>query len=394
MNARSAIQTAALLALLAKLACAALTRGTNDADAFYNFGRFIWEHGLLAQYGATPEFNHTPLTGGYCALIYGLGHGNGFNFLLRLPGILADFAVVQALLRWRDATGRPPAWALLLLALSPVSLMVSGFHGNVDSVLVWLLILATLECGAGRVVWCALWFGLACHVKIIPLLLAPIFFFYWFSRGNGRRFFVIASLTILAGWSYPLVTIPATFLKNVLGYSSNWGGWGIPYWLSQTHAAAFIPAGFSGLTPIQLAIMSALKFIIITAALLLAWRRRTLPPAQLFATVALVWAVFFVFAPGVGAQYLVWFSPFVLITSPRWFAVITAASTVFLFVFYDTICGGLPWYHGASTADLLPGWAGWSNLPWLALVAFLAVSIRRAFATGAYSAESSASSSS
>lgn len=393
MNSRPAIQTAALLALLAKLACAALTRGTNDADAFYNFGRFIWEHGLLAQYRATPEFNHPPLTGWYCALIFGLGHGCGFTFLLRLPGILADFAVVQALLRWREASGRPSAGALLLLALSPVSLMVSGFHGNVDGVLAWLLVLAALECGAGRAAWCGLWFGLACNVKIIPLLVAPVFFFHWLSRENARRFFLAASLTILAGWSLPLVSIPAIFLRNVLGYSSNWGGWGITYWLSQTHAAVFAPSGFSGLTATQLAIMSGLKMVIVAAALALAWQRRVLAPAHLFSTLTLVWTVFFVFAPGVGAQYLVWFAPFLSIHSARWFAAITAASTGFLFVFYDTICGGLPWFHGASTAELLPRWAGWSNLPWLALGAFLAVSLCRAVAARSYSSPSSASSS-
>ena len=393
MNSRTAIRLAALAALVAKLACAALTLGTNDADTFYNFGRFIWEHGLLAQYRATPEFNHPPLTGWYCALIFGLGHGLGFNFLLRLPGILADFAVVQALLRWRETSGRPASWALLLLALSPVSLMVSGFHGNVDGVLVGLLVLAALECGAGRAAWCGLWFGLACNVKIIPLLVAPVFFFHWLSRHHARRFFLTASLTILTGWSLPLLAIPGTFLRNVLGYSSNWGGWGLTYWLSQTHAAVFAPTGFSGLTPTQLAIMSGLKMVIVAAALGIAWQRRALGPAHVFSTLTLVWTVFFVFAPGVGAQYLVWFAPFLLIHSARWFAAITATSTMFLFVFYDTICGGLPWSHGASTAELLPRWAGWSNLPWLALVAFLVVSLSRAVAARIYSSPSSASSS-
>ncbi|MGB8166024.1 MAG: glycosyltransferase 87 family protein [Chthoniobacteraceae bacterium] len=392
MNSRTAIQSAAFVALVAKLACAALTLGTNDADAFYNFGRFIWEHGLLAQYRATPEFNHTPVTGCYCALIYGLGHGFGFNFLLRLPGILADFAVVQVLLRRRKTS--PPAWALVMLALSPVSFMVSGFHGNVDGVLVWLLVVAALECGAGRAAWCGLWFGLACNVKIIPLLVAPVFFFHWLSRGKFRDFFLAASLTIFAGWSYPLVTIPGTFLQNVLGYSSNWGGWGITYWLGQTHAPALSPAGFSGLTPTQRAIMSALKVVIVVAAFAVAWRRRGLASEQLFTTLALVWAIFFVFAPGVGAQYLVWFAPFLLVKSARWFTAFTLASSVFLFAFYNTICGGLPWYHGASTAELLPRWAGWSNLPWLTLVAFLAAEVCRASGGRAYASESSPSSSS
>ena len=52
MKPRTAILFAALLALGAKLYCAATTSGTNDADSFYNFGRFIWEHGLIAQYQA------------------------------------------------------------------------------------------------------------------------------------------------------------------------------------------------------------------------------------------------------------------------------------------------------------------------------------------------------
>lgn len=389
MNSRTTIQTAALLALAAKLICAALTLGTNDADAFYNFGRFIWERGLLPQYGSNPEFNHTPATGGYVALIYGLGQGFGFNFFLRLPGILADFAVVRALLRWRESSGQLPTWALMLLALSPVSFMVSGFHGNVDSVLVWLLVLAALECGAGRAAWCGLWFGLACNVKIIPLLVAPVFFFHWLARGGARRFFLVAALTIFAGWAYPLCTMPETFLRNVLGYNSNWGAWGITYWLSQTRAAVFVPTGFSGLTAVQLAIMSALKIIIVAAALGIAWRSRTRAPEHVFATLALVWAVFFVFAPGVGAQYLVWFAPFLLIRAPGWYAVTTAASSIFLFVFYDTICGGLPWYHGASTRELLPEWAGWSNLPWLTLAVFLAVVIRRASGARDYSSPSS-----
>ena len=38
----------------------------------------------------------------------------------------------------------------------------------------------------------------------------------------------------------------------------------------------------------------------------LAWRRRKIPPAEIFQTLALVWAVFFVFAPGFGAEYLAW----------------------------------------------------------------------------------------
>jgi hypothetical protein len=378
---RRSVELAALFALGAKLACAVLTSGTNDADAFYNFGRFVREHGLIAQYRATPEFNHTPLTGWFCALAFGAGNGAGFNFLLRLPGILADLAIVRLLLRRHENTGTPPLWALALLALSPVNFMVSGFHGNVDPVLAWLLVLAALECERGRAARCGLWLGLACNVKIIPLLVAPVFFFHWLARREARPFFFAASAVILAGWALPLLTIPQTFLRNVLGYSSNWGSWGITYWLNQTPLPAFAPAGFGGLTGAELAVMSALKLAIVMAALWLAWRRRALPAAEVWSTLTLVWLVFFVFAPGVGAQYFVWLAPFLAVHSARAFALFTATASVSLFVFYNTISGGLPWWHGHSTAESLPRWVAWSNVAWLALAAILANSLRKSPAT-------------
>lgn len=383
MSTRLAILLTALVVLLAKLGCAALTRGTNDADAFYNFGRFIWEHGLIAQYRANLEFNHTPLTGWFCALIYGVGNGAGFNFLLRLPGIVADFAAVAALVRWRAQESQPRNWSLLVLALSPVSFMVSGYHGNLDAVLACLLVLAAVECRAKRPAWCGLWLGLACNVKIVPLLVAPVFFFHWLPRERAARFFVPASLAILVGWGYPLCTIPATFLQNVLGYSSNWGSWGVTWLLTASGAEVFAPVGFSGLTPTQRMVMTALKVVIAGAALALAWSARRRNAAAIFHTLAGVWLVFFVFAPGVGTQYLVWLAPFLAVAMPRASIAFTATASVFLFVFYNTISGGLPWFHGASTAELVPRWAPWSLLPWLMLVAVLASVIGSAVRKGA-----------
>jgi len=368
---RAFILFAALFALGVKLCIAALTVGTNDAEAFYNFGRFIWEHGLLAQYRASPDFNHTPLTGWFCAAAYGAGRGLGFNWLLRVPGILSDFISVLVLLRWREAAGRPPWWAFALFALSPVSAMVSGYHGNVDSVLTCLVLLAVRECDRGRAMPCGVWLGLACNVKVIPLLVAPAFFFFWLARGRARAFFLPASACIVAGWAVPLIAMPGIFLGQVLGYSSNWGSWGIPYTLRASGWPVFEPLGFIGLTPAQAMIMTLLKGGIVALALGIAWHRRALPASALFSTVAFVWAEFFVLAPGVGAQYLVWIAPFLLVDSAFWYAAVTLASGVFLGIFYQTISHGWPWYRGISTAELVPAWVAWSLLPWAALAAFL-----------------------
>jgi len=225
------ILLAALVALVAKLYCAATTTGTNDVNLFVMFGRIISESGLTPLYGATRMFNHTPLVGTATALIYDLSGDDlkRFAFLLRLPSILADSGTVLLLLRIRQTTGQPPWWALALLALSPVSFMVSGYHGNVDSIMVFLLVLAALMCVEGQPGFCGLSLGLACNVKVVPLLLVPALFFFWLHRRKALPFALAAAVTVLVGWALPLVTTPRAFIANVLGYSSYWGSWGITY---------------------------------------------------------------------------------------------------------------------------------------------------------------------
>src|SRR5688572_15243509 len=113
----------ALLAMAAKLYCAATTIGTVDVKLYYDFARAIAQNGVVAMYPADPTFNHPPLLGSYLGLAFHSAGGNGrwFAFLHRLPGILADLAVVLILLQLRRRTGQPAWWALGLLAASPVS---------------------------------------------------------------------------------------------------------------------------------------------------------------------------------------------------------------------------------------------------------------------------------
>src|SRR5256886_11390240 len=127
----------ALVAMTVKLAIAYNTIGTNDAVFFYGFARVLSEHGLQWTYEHSRYFNHPPLTAYFLRGIFLLTEqrwcqdlGIHFPFLLRLPGIVADFLVVLVLLQFRKIDIRIPTWALALFAFSPVSLMVSGFHGN------------------------------------------------------------------------------------------------------------------------------------------------------------------------------------------------------------------------------------------------------------------------
>ena len=127
-----------------KLAWAGNSAGSIDALSFYKFAQALHQWGLSAVYQASPVFNHTPLTSLFISGLNWAAGGNFavFTFLLRSACAVADIALVLGLLRMRVETGRPPWWALALFAASPVSIMVSGFHGNVDPIMTALLFFA------------------------------------------------------------------------------------------------------------------------------------------------------------------------------------------------------------------------------------------------------------
>ena len=172
------------------------------------------------------NFNHPPITGEFFGLVYHIAawitppaaHAmpHSFPFLLRLPSIIADVLALLILWRLHQKTGNPPVWSLALFALSPVAFMVSGFHGNVDPIMVCLLLVATYFCVEENLLLSAMFLALACAIKIIPLFLVPAFFFFWFNRGakSGLKFAAVFSLSCLAVWSEALIGSPFYFFPK------------------------------------------------------------------------------------------------------------------------------------------------------------------------------------
>ena len=74
---------------------------------------------------------------------------------------------------------------------------------------------------------------------------------------------------------------------------------------------------------------------------------------------------------------MVWLAPFVLLLSPRWFAAVTATSSIFLFAFYHSVSGGqFPWVLAMPRGPETPFWSAVGNVAWLTLIAMLAVKCR------------------
>ena len=374
-----------LVAFLLKLVIAYTTFGTNDVAAFYMFAGSLQEHGLEWTYqngviffSNFPVFNHPPLTAYFLELIGGLSknavlqdYGITFPFLLRLPGIVCDLISVFVLVRIRDhmPSRQIPIWAFVLFALSPVSLMVSGFHGNTDPIMTMFLLIALYTCLRDQPALCGIFFALSCQIKIIPLFLLPIPFFFWLKRGKVSQFLVPFALLTIALWIQPLTKFPLLFFRNVFSYSSYWGGWGLSFWLKLTHWSQF-NGGFFNLPLAAAVVTSLLKFGIIFTVILIGWRRRNVSSVGLIDSLACAWIVLFVFAPSISPQYMVWLAPFVLLLSPKLYGWLTVATAVALFFFYNELAGGLPWYIGIArnNSGVASPTAAWMLWPWAVLV--------------------------
>jgi len=214
-----------------------------------------------------------------------------------------------------------------------------------------------------------LFFALSCQIKIVPLLFLPAFVFFWLSQNRSRGFLISGAVTTCLLWLEPLINFPGLFAKNVLAYGSYWGIWGITYLFRLTGLPDFSRLSFFDLEPAQNIIITVLKVIIVGAALWIAWQHRHVRDRAFVESLAWTWLVFFVFAPGVCPQYLIWLAPFILIFSPPLYTCVLISSSIFLFAFYNITSGGLPWKVALAMDASKQHWTAWSLLPWLVIVA-------------------------
>jgi hypothetical protein len=153
------------------------TFGTNDVVA--SVRQRHWSSGLEWTYqnAISSIIRHSLLI--ICAIYppsRSLSGASGitFPFLLRLPGIVADFVVILLLPKSENDPRLACHLALMLFALSPLSILVSGYHGNTDQS--WSLLLFSVYFCARTSPRFRPFFALSVQVKIIPLLFFPSFF--------------------------------------------------------------------------------------------------------------------------------------------------------------------------------------------------------------------------
>ena len=369
------------LAAAAKLYCAATTAGSVDIETFHKFARYVSHSGLAEGYRHLRAFNHPPVTAWIIKCTMRLARKSGeagrFGLYFRCYSIIADFISLAAVLWLKEKTGRPAWWAIWLFAISPIHFAISGFHGNTDPILAMFIFLAAIACMGDRPIASGILYGLACNLKIAPVILFPTFFFLSRGRHGARNFSIAALVVMFAGWSPGILGAPSDFFRQVFAYAGLYGIWGVTCLARLSRWPAFHASGMltkgAPMGAVQLEVI--LKIMIIAAAIFVPWRLRRTSGTGIFAVLTLVWAAFYAFAPGFGVQYLIWISAPLLLASERWFAFYTLVASIALCAVY-TLISGLPW-NGWEQDHTFQQWKFLGQylllLPWAVVTAYFSM---------------------
>lgn len=294
-----------------KLWMAFKTAGAPDITVWKDFlvhvkecGVCVYETGGLMQYpggNRLNPFNHPPFIihflriVDFVSMITGLQFETAFRLITSL--VDAGSAVVLYKLLQRDKLLRPASFLLYLLA--PATIIISGYHGNTDTVMLFFVLLTALLIDRPRAAGVA--FGMALSIKIVPIIFAPVLLLY---ITRNRRWFIATAVATFLLASVPfLFESPIVVAREVLGYRGFSGRWG---WTLALFA-------FTGPGDVFRLITRIAAYVLLGVIAYFAVRmnRGTKPPLsfQLGFTAFL----FLAFTPAWGTNYMPWLDPFAVV---------------------------------------------------------------------------------
>ena len=211
--------------------------------------------------------------------------------------------------------------------LCPAGIMLASFHGNSDPLVVAFLIWAVYCAEQRSAAWAVgLLFAAGLQHKDLAAVSGACILLS-FTAWRQRILFVAAAF---AGWfafGAPYTfSFPMLIARKMLGYRSLQGWWGF----------SIVP----GYNRFGVYIAFAAAFLV-TIAL---YRGHS----RLYWMVGASIAMFLIFTPGFGLQYLDWILPFCFVLGWRTVLGMYIFSSALLFIAYTHWSGGLPWYFADS----------------------------------------------
>ncbi len=296
---------------------------------------------------------------------------------IKLPAVAADVLVTAVIYktfrRWGDSESAAVFWALLY-ALNPISVMVSAYHGQFDSVPVLLLLLSWFVWNFGRhVKGSATLLGFAILDKTWPIIFLPVVFIRL--PDNRRRLIyalISAGIPILFTAAYVLFysSNPVPMLRRALTHSGVPGYWGVS-------ALLYVPGG-RWIDPEQVInLLLPVQRIVLLAAALFAlwWTRRQSAQDALLTIMLSIFSITF----GMGIQWLLWPIAFAIVSREKqWLKWYTIMGTGMMFIHLY----GLhlyPWGRELLGPEIATALIRISSLPvWIVVLGWTFNRLRRA----------------
>ncbi len=278
-----------------------------------------------------------------------------FPIGVKLPVLFADLLLVAALVAAGRAGRAPPA-AAWIYAAHPVSVLITGVHGQFDSIALLFVVLALGALSRGRRDVSALSLAAAIATKSFPVVLLP-----FLALGGGASWRQAARYGGLALGSVAFLLLPfaladhTALRRELLAYSgiADFGWTGLVRGLSWLASgdlarseARFWPAASVASKALFLGAWSVLVVVVRRGRIVLTPERACL--ATLLA--------FHVFYGLQSAQYLLWVVPLGLLRPGRALAAHAVAATAGLVGFYLFLAPGVLVPRPLDGAALV--WAG------------------------------------
>ena len=364
-RARSTVLGVAGLALILKVIVAFRTFGTGDVARWQLFAEGVRAAGPVGVYGLVwpgALYNHPPLIGYFLELVNGFGHlGVGVGSAIRVASSIADVisAVLVFQLLSRRVDLRVATASGILVGVSPVLFMVSGFHGNTDPIFTMLTLLSVwLLADHDRPALAGAAMALALGVKIVPIVAVPALLVYAGTRGARTfwRFTGVGAAVFAVTWGPALALQGKHVLADVIFYKGSdlrqWGLIQIGHWLSDPAWSSFL--------------IGPGRFLVLVVCCggpaWFVWRR----PDTLAPAVGLSLAAFLLLSPAFGVQYAAWPIAGSYLIGLGVATLYNVAAGAMLFAIYNRWSGGLPWYGGHASkyvdSEVALGIAAWTAL--------------------------------
>lgn len=331
LPARKPLIQAIAVGTIIRLWLAGISEGTNDAHIWHHIAETIAANGLLGAYGAFQDLNHPPLSALWSR--FALEFGPWFSLFIKLPGITADALSILLLgIIWQER-GDPRGAKLAMwgMALSPVAIIVSGYHCNTDNVYAFLSLLAMYLAGVrGWFFLGGLAMGGAINVKLIPVILLPAIFALCRSWRDFVRLFAALAICTIPFWPLVIWAWPA-MQRNMLNYAPPLSPWGVLYLMHDIQQHQRFLDGMTAVIDFYRWFGRHLILAVVFVVCVIGWRTRRWNGFELG---TIVYGTFLVLAPGFGHQYLAVMIPMMLAVSifRAWlFAILCMPFFVFMY---------------------------------------------------------------